>query len=369
MKPIFISYRRDDAEGQAGRLFEALREVFGAEMVFMDVATIEPGVDFRRAIEKNTASCGVLLALIGRNWLTLADAQGQRRLDDPNDFVRLETASALKRDIPVVPVLVQGATMPRPEQLPEDLRDLAFRNSVELTHARWESDVQVLIGALRKVLGAPGDAAGGSRGQPSRPGWLWPAVGAGVVALGLGGWFAFKEPSAPEVTVAQPSATPASTPTPAASAPVRSEPKPRRPEPTARPSPQPKPSPQEPAETPAPKPAQPSAEELAAEKRRQEQIQAHNDGICLTGFVWREARAGDKVCVTPDVRTRTAAENQAAARTRSPNGGPYGVNTCREGYVWREAYPNDVVCVVPASRQQAANDNAQAAQRVVPLPR
>lgn len=367
MKPIFISYRRDDAEGQAGRLFEALREVFGAEMVFMDVATIEPGVDFRRAIEKNTASCGVLLALIGRNWLTVADAQGQRRLDDPNDFVRLETALALKRDIPVVPVLVQGATMPRPEQLPEDLRDLSFRNSVELTHARWESDVQVLIGALRKVLGAPEGTAGGGGG--GRPGWLWPAVGAGVVALGMGGWFALDNSGMKEHAAEPVAPAASSVPSPAASAPVRSEPRLRRPESTARPSPQPKPSPQEPAETPAPKPAQPSAEELAAAKQREDQTRAHNDGICLTGFVWREARAGDKVCVTPDVRARSAAENQAAARTRSPNGGPYGVNTCREGYVWREAYPGDVVCVVPASRQQAANDNAQAAQRVVPLPR
>ncbi len=142
MGAIFISYRRDDTEGQAGRLFEALCDAFGTDMVFMDVATIEPGVDFRKVIERNTAECGVLLALIGRDWLSLADEAGSSRLDNPNDFVRLETASALKREIPVIPVLVQGARMPRAEELPEDLRDLAFRNSVELTHARWESDVQ-----------------------------------------------------------------------------------------------------------------------------------------------------------------------------------------------------------------------------------
>ncbi len=344
MKPIFISYRRDDTEGQAGRLFEALREVFGAEKVFMDVATIEPGVDFRRAIEKNTASCGVLLSLIGRNWLTLADAKGQRRLDDPNDFVRLETASALKRDIPVVPVLVQGATMPRAEQLPEDLRDLAFRNSVELTHARWESDVQVLIGALRKLLGHEGESPGGGRGKPARPAWLLPAAGTGVVALGVGGWLLLRPPEPPEILAARPATTapPAAAATPPSTSPA-AQPRPRKPE--------------------------PSAEEAAAEKKRQEQVQAHRNGICLTGFVWRDARPGDKVCVTPDVRTRTAAENQAAASTRSPNGGAYGVNTCKPGFVWREAFEGDAVCVVPASRQQAANDNAQAAQRVVPLPR
>ena len=148
MRAIFISYRRDDTEGHAGRLFEDLRERFGAGSVFMDVAGIEPGRDFRRVIEQQVSSCGVLLAVIGKNWLGIADAQGRRRLDDPSDFVRLETASALKRDIPVIPVLVHQATMPRAEDLPDDLKELAFRNSVELTHARWGSDVQLLITAL-----------------------------------------------------------------------------------------------------------------------------------------------------------------------------------------------------------------------------
>ncbi len=148
MRAIFISYRRDDTEGHAGRLFEDLRDRFGKHAVFMDVAGIEPGRDFRRVIEQQVASCGVLLALIGKNWLTAADANGKRRLDDAADFVRLETASALKRDIPVIPVLVHDAAMPRAEQLPDDLKDLAFRNGVELTHARWSSDVQLLIDAL-----------------------------------------------------------------------------------------------------------------------------------------------------------------------------------------------------------------------------
>jgi hypothetical protein len=129
MRAIFISYRRDDTEGYAGRLFQDLRERFGKDSVFMDVAGIEPGRDFRRVIEQQVASCGVLLAVIGKSWLTVVDQQGQRRLDDAYDFVRLETASALKRDIPVIPVLVQQAEMPRPEQLPEDLKDLAFETA------------------------------------------------------------------------------------------------------------------------------------------------------------------------------------------------------------------------------------------------
>ena len=102
MRAIFISYRREDAEGQAGRLFDDLVTQFGEAAVFMDVAGIEPGRDFRRAIDEQVASCGVLLALIGKSWLDAKDESGRGRLDDPMDFVRLETASALKRDIPVI---------------------------------------------------------------------------------------------------------------------------------------------------------------------------------------------------------------------------------------------------------------------------
>jgi hypothetical protein len=148
MRAIFISYRREDAEGQAGRLFDDLTAHFGEDSVFMDVAGIAPGRDFRRVIDEHVASCGVLLAVIGKGWIDATNETGVRRLEDPADFVRLETVSALKRDIPVIPVLVHGARMPRSEQLPQDLAELAYRNGVELTHARWESDVQVLIKAL-----------------------------------------------------------------------------------------------------------------------------------------------------------------------------------------------------------------------------
>lgn len=152
MRAIFISYRRDDSEGQTGRLFDDLVAQFGQDSVFMDVVGIAPGRDFRRAIDEQVATCGILLAMIGRNWLEAKDESGRRRLDDPMDFVRLETASALKRDIPVIPVLIRGASMPRAEQLPADLVELAYRNAVELTHARWDSDVQVLINALRPYV-------------------------------------------------------------------------------------------------------------------------------------------------------------------------------------------------------------------------
>ena len=136
----------------------------------MDVAAIEPGRDFRKAIDQSVATCSVVLAIIGRGWLELKDASGNRRLDDPNDFVRIELASALRRDIPVIPVLVRGAKMPRPDELPDDLKELAYRNAVELSHARWKTDVQVLLQALRPYMEAPQTAIPVVNRTPSLPG-------------------------------------------------------------------------------------------------------------------------------------------------------------------------------------------------------
>jgi hypothetical protein len=167
MGSIFLSYRREDAEGQAGRLYRDLVAVFGSDSVFMDVAAIQPGRDFRRAIDQSLNSCGVFLCLIGKNWLTTTDTSGRRRLDDPADFVRIETVAALKRDIPVIPVQVQGATALKPEQLPEDLTELAYRNAMELTHPRWESDVQLLVNAVRPFVSTPN---AGSEPEVIQPG-------------------------------------------------------------------------------------------------------------------------------------------------------------------------------------------------------
>jgi hypothetical protein len=150
---IFISYRRSDSAGEAGRLSDDLSARFGSHAVFMDVDAIQPGIDFRKAIRENVGGCSVLLAVMGAEWLGAHNHDGRRRLDSENDYVRLEIATALKREIPVVPVLVRGAHMPKAEELPEDIRELAYRNSVELTHARWKSDVQVLGHALAPYLG------------------------------------------------------------------------------------------------------------------------------------------------------------------------------------------------------------------------
>ncbi|HEY0760707.1 MAG TPA: toll/interleukin-1 receptor domain-containing protein [Acidisarcina sp.] len=149
---IFISYRRDDSEGEAGRLFDDLSRVFGDSCVFMDVAGITPGTDFRKAIEENVVSCGVLLAVIGPSWVSIKDPSGNVRLHDPNDFVRLEIASALKRQVAVIPVLVHDAKMPSADAVPEDLKDLCYRNNVELSHARWNSDLALLTNAVRSYV-------------------------------------------------------------------------------------------------------------------------------------------------------------------------------------------------------------------------
>ena len=140
-RAIFISYRRDDSEGETGRLYDDLVRAYGDDSVFMDVAGIQPGLDFRKAIDANVSGCGVLLAVIGPSWATITGSDGSRRLDNSNDYVRLEIATALARNIPVIPVLVHDAHMPALDLLPDDLKDLRYRNSVELTHARWNSDV------------------------------------------------------------------------------------------------------------------------------------------------------------------------------------------------------------------------------------
>ncbi len=158
MPGIFISYRREDSAGHAGRLFDRLSSHFGKDRVFMDVSDIEPGTDFVEAIDKAVGSCDVLVVVIGKEWLTCADAAGHRRLDNPNDFIRLETATALKRNIRVIPVLVQGASMPSAENLPGDLENLARRQAVEISDTRWDSDASHLITTLDKLAPAPESA-------------------------------------------------------------------------------------------------------------------------------------------------------------------------------------------------------------------
>jgi TIR domain len=154
MGKIFISYRRNDSEGEAGRLAADLEREFGEQFVFIDVNAIEPGLDFRGKIQRQIASCSVLLAIIGPNWTApREEPAGKRR--PRTDFVHLEISWALKRRLRVIPVLVRGASMPNSRALPDELKRLALRNAVELRHAHWNSDLQLLVTALRRVLGTP----------------------------------------------------------------------------------------------------------------------------------------------------------------------------------------------------------------------
>lgn len=150
---IFISYRRDDAAYVTGHINDLLRNEFGEESVFTDVDNIALGVDFRAVLDESVSQCQVLLAVIGDNWLTVRSRDGKPRLDDPADFVRIEIESALKRNIPVIPLLVSGATMPLEEDLPGTLKDLAFRNGTQIRPAPdFNLDMDRLIRNLRAYL-------------------------------------------------------------------------------------------------------------------------------------------------------------------------------------------------------------------------
>ena len=136
---IFISYRRKDSGYAAVGLYDRLKEQFGAKNVFKDVDNLQPGDDFVDSITKALASCDVLLALIGPQWDTITDEQG-RRIDDPGDFVRIEIENALRKQVRVIPVLVDGASMPARHRLPASLEPFARRQAIQLTSARFERD-------------------------------------------------------------------------------------------------------------------------------------------------------------------------------------------------------------------------------------
>ena len=148
---IFISYRREETAYPAGWLFDRLGDRFGGQ-VFKDVDSIELGDDFVEVITSAVGSCDVLLALIGDRWLTIEDEDGRRRLDDPEDFVRVEIEAALTRNVRVIPILVDGARMPRAADLPRSLAKLVRRQSLELSPARFDFDTSRLLKVLDKTL-------------------------------------------------------------------------------------------------------------------------------------------------------------------------------------------------------------------------
>lgn len=149
---IFISYRRGDSPASAGRLYDRLENAYSGGELFMDVDGIEPGLDFVEVLNERVANADVLLAIIGRDWLSAVDETGGRRLLQPNDFVRIEIEAALKRNIRVIPVLVDGASPPPEHDLPDGLKSLTRRQAVRISHERFASDADLLLNALSKIV-------------------------------------------------------------------------------------------------------------------------------------------------------------------------------------------------------------------------
>jgi formylglycine-generating enzyme required for sulfatase activity len=156
---IFISYRRREALAEARGIYERLRAEFGHSSVFIDLEGLDYGEDFVESLDRQLQHCQVLIALIGPQWLATPDGHGGRRLDDENDFVRIELRTALQRGIRVVPVLLNGAVMPRTSDLPADLQPLLRRQALELDFRRFDADIARLVGSLRRLLTPAAPAA------------------------------------------------------------------------------------------------------------------------------------------------------------------------------------------------------------------
>ena len=184
---IFISYRRKDTEGEASRLAEDLRERLDGVQIFRDVENISPGEDFVVALERALADCAVMLVMIGPTWLETHGDDGRRRLDDPNDWTRLEIATGLKRDVRVIPVTCRGADLPAAAALPEEIALLARRQAIEIDNNRWRYDVDHLVDRLAQIPGMKKREKPPPTPTPSpveKPSALrkWLMIGGGTVA-------------------------------------------------------------------------------------------------------------------------------------------------------------------------------------------
>jgi hypothetical protein len=152
MSKILISYRREDSADVTGRIYDRLVQKFGQGAVFKDVDSIPLGVDFRTFLDEQVAKCEVFLAVIGQDWMKKRGSKGKSRLDDPGDFVRIEIELALKRKIPVIPVLVSGASIPPPKRLPASIQDLSYRHGIVVrVDPDFHRDMDRLIEYLKKL--------------------------------------------------------------------------------------------------------------------------------------------------------------------------------------------------------------------------
>ena len=166
MSKILISYRREDSADVTGRIYDRLIQHFNRGTVFMDVDSIPPGVDFRTYLDEQLAKCEVCLAVIGRDWMGARDVTGKSRLEDPEDFVRIEIESALQRQIPVVPVLVGGALIPPAKRLPACIQDLSYRNGITVgPDPDFHRDMGRLIDYLKQQIQGPQE----KRQEPASP--------------------------------------------------------------------------------------------------------------------------------------------------------------------------------------------------------
>jgi hypothetical protein len=152
---IFISYRRDDSSGVAGRLYDRLAAHFGSENLFMDIDVIPLGANFVDFLSQQVAQTEAMLVLIGPRWIGSKDGAGRQRLANPDDFVRVEIEAALQRNIPVIPVLIDGAQMPRPDELPREMAGLSFRQATEVRHTHFGVDITTLISGIANFIEAP----------------------------------------------------------------------------------------------------------------------------------------------------------------------------------------------------------------------
>ncbi len=155
---IFVSYRRSKSSSEAGRIADRLIAKFGKDNVFMDVHSIPLGQNFVTHIQNKVAECDAFLAVIGRGWLNAKDKNGERRLHKPTDFVRIEIAAALQREILLIPVLLENTPMPMADQLPEELGELSRYQKLSVRHESFDRDIESLIRDLA-ALDAGDDAS------------------------------------------------------------------------------------------------------------------------------------------------------------------------------------------------------------------
>ena len=222
---LFISYRRDDSAGHAGRVHDRLQQEFGRDLLFMDVDSIPLGVNFNKVIGDEVAKCNTLLAVIGPGWLDARDEKGNRRLENPDDFVRIEIGTALKRGIRVIPILLDGTRVPKVDQLPDDLKELALRNGLDVRHASFPEDMERLIRGLKGAQSPQPDPAAPSLPDLAPSHWhpvVWNFlsndknravlgwIGGGVVVVISALWAAFVYFAPPSKPVSQPASVTAS---------------------------------------------------------------------------------------------------------------------------------------------------------------